>query len=124
VSLLDDLASVIGTPGAKALCSVWGGRRLYIAQEPSADSAIVELLGELQAAKLAARYGGERIELPLPDVAAARRVEAQRLFEEGYSIAGIAAELNVTRAWARRLLFLGQRNEYPLTAPSRVPDAL
>jgi DNA-binding CsgD family transcriptional regulator len=105
---LDELAAVIGMPGAKALCSMWGGRRLYIPAVPAPDSALVALLGELQAARLAARFAGERIALPAaPGLTPARRIEARRLRAEGFSINEIAVGLGVSRRRVFQLLIEG-----------------
>jgi hypothetical protein len=47
---------------------MWGGRRLYIPAAPAPDCALVALLGELQASRLAAQFGGDVIDVPLPDL--------------------------------------------------------
>jgi hypothetical protein len=103
---LAELADVIGMPGAKALCSMWGGQRLYIRRTPSADSALVALLGELLVGRLAARYGGDRIELPVPDVAAARRAEVLRLLRsEHLLLREIATRVGLSERRVRQIIF-------------------
>ena len=100
--MLDELAALIGRPGALALCAVWGGRRLYIGNAPS--PALLELLGALQAAKLIARYAGSSIDVPAPPVAAARAVEAKALRAQLLTVREIAEALAVTERTVWRLL--------------------
>lgn len=94
---LEEIAAIVGTPGAKAMCAIWGGQRFYVPKQPAPGSPIVLLLGELLVQRLAARFGGDYIELPRPDVATARRVEARRLRDENFNLGEIAARLGVGR---------------------------
>ena len=104
MSVVDELAALIGRPGALAMCSVWGGSRFYVPRSPASGSAIVALLGELQAAKLAKHYAGGFIDLPAPPVAEARRIEAKRLRAEGYLMREVAERLDISEKWARKLV--------------------
>jgi DNA-binding NarL/FixJ family response regulator len=92
-------------PGAKAMCSIWGGLRYYVPKQPSAT--LVELLGELIAARLVCDFGGDYIDLPVPDVPAARRVEARDLLANGYSASEVAKRLGVSLRTVRRFIAEG-----------------
>jgi hypothetical protein len=101
---VDQLADVIGRPGATALCCVFGGTRWYCPINPPPDSPIVVLLGSIMAANLAAIYGGCEIDVPMPDVAKARRAEALRLREVGHTVREIATALGVSERSVFRML--------------------
>jgi hypothetical protein len=99
---LDELAAVVGRAGAKAMCCMWGGQRLYVPKQPR--GALVELLGELLADRLAREFGGDYLDLPQPDIAAARRIEAQRLRNERFTLNEIATRLGVGQRRVRQIL--------------------
>lgn len=101
----DALASVIGVPGARAMCCVWGGRRYYVPRRPSA--ALIELLGELMAARLVCDFGGDYVELPVPNVPAARRAEARELLAGGHSANEVAERLGISLRSVRRFIAAG-----------------
>jgi hypothetical protein len=102
--MLDELAELIGRPGALALCALYGGRRLYIPATVDPAHPLVLLLGDLMAGRLAARFGRETIDVPLPPVTAARAAEARRLRAQLLTLDEIADELGVTRRSVCRLL--------------------
>ena len=97
---LERVAEIVGRPGLAGMCALWGGTRWYVAANPSA--ALVALVGDVLAAKLAAEFAGETLELPVVDVAAARRIEARRLRDEGQTLIAIAKVLGVSRATVLR----------------------
>jgi hypothetical protein len=103
MSVLHELAAVIGMPGAKAVCSMWGGTRWYVSREPSI--ALIELIGEQMAARLCARFAGEELLLPVPDLAAARRGEVLRLHSEHLLCKEIAKRVGLTERRVRQIVF-------------------
>jgi len=102
--MLDELVTLIGRPGALALCALYGGSRLYVPAEPTATHPLVVLLGDLLVGRLAARYHGAAIEIPRPPIAEARQAEARRLRAEGLTIREIAGALDVNERTVWRLL--------------------
>ncbi len=101
---LNDLADVIGRPGALALAAVAGGGRLYVPTSPVAGSWLVRLLGDMQVARLVDRFGGDTLELPLPPVAAARSALVHELRAENYSVDEIADRVGLCRRSVFRIL--------------------
>ena len=101
---LDQLADVIGRPGALALAAVAGGGRFYVPMAPSPGSWLVDLLGDMQVARLVARFGGDTLDLPLPPVSAARAALVREMRAENYSVDEIADRVGLCRRSVFRIL--------------------
>jgi hypothetical protein len=100
---LYELAAVVGWPGAKAMCAWWGGQRLYVPKQAPRDGPLVELLGEVLATRISDRFGGDYLELPMPDVAAARRTEVRRMVAASYSTSEISRALGITQRRVKQI---------------------
>jgi Homeodomain-like domain-containing protein len=98
---LDEIAALIGRPGALALASSCGGKRVYFSSPPL---KAIELLGEIVIARLANEYRGEPVDIPLPPLPEVRRAEARRLRAQRLSIPEIADQLGISRQRARVLV--------------------
>lgn len=91
---LDQLIELLGETIALNLVDALGGTRVFIPQNPDAQSPLAVKLGLDTARKLAEVLGGERVELPKP---AARRARILELRQAGLTVDTIALELGCTR---------------------------
>jgi hypothetical protein len=103
-STLDDIAALIGRPGALAIISIWGGGRLYIPRTATPTHPIADVVGELMLERLCARHGGDVLELPLPPTAAARRRRILELEQAGGTTREIAFATGCTERYVRKVL--------------------
>lgn len=99
--LMERLSAEIGEEAALRLSAAYGGRQLYIAHTARADSELVRLVGEIAAAKLARRFGGVFLTLPMGP---GRKMRIRQLRTEGYAVAEIAEALGCTERYAYRVL--------------------
>lgn len=92
-NVFDELVALLGEEGAKTVCRVKGGRRLYVSKAPSEKNTIVRDLGIEIATKLAEQYGGETLLIPMGDNAGQKRMRRQirRCLREGKSWSETAA---------------------------------
>ena len=59
---LQEVAEIIGLPAALVLARRWGGRRLWVGQQPT--DALTMYLGSDAARRLCAHYQGEALDVP------------------------------------------------------------
>lgn len=89
------IVEVIGEAKALELSKKRGGRELFIPipSRLGPHTPVVQLLGVEAAEKLSARFGGDRIDVPLGP---GKRARVWELREAGKTIAWIAAEMRCT----------------------------
>lgn len=93
-----EIAEVVGVEPALRLVKAWGGVRLYVPQQMPEDHLLVSTLGRAEADALAARYGGETIQIPrcLHALRAVRNGEIRRARAAGASPALLALRHGLT----------------------------
>lgn len=64
MSILDEIAEIIGTHAAMRLGQHMGGARIYVLKNMNDNHPLALILGFETAKKLSYHYGGETIELP------------------------------------------------------------
>ena len=62
--VLTDMVEAIGLPDTMRVVQRWGGTRLWVPQVPVPGTPLVQYLGDAQAAKLCAAFGGNRPDVP------------------------------------------------------------
>ena len=102
-SLRDELQEILGPGGLRRLSRASGGRRAYIPRKPRDSHWLVLAVGREAADKLAWRYGGDRIEVPI-----LARIDRDdricRLRAQGRSAAQIAEEEGISERHVRNIL--------------------
>lgn len=73
--VLRSIAKVVGEEAAVGISIRFGGRRLYIPQQPTTESELVLLIGRGAAQRLSKRYGGTWIDVPISAGKRARIIE-------------------------------------------------
>ena len=102
---LVEIAEVIGQPAALRLVDAYGGTVCYVPQSVDAGHRLAQSIGLVAAGHLVARYGGEKVEVPVLHVARTRKAMIAQA--EG-GVAEIARALGVTRRWVRAVRNAGQ----------------
>ncbi|MER8814352.1 MULTISPECIES: hypothetical protein [unclassified Mesorhizobium] len=92
-----ELLSLIGLADFVRLAETYGGRRLYVPASGD-DTALVRSLGAAAAQKLARRYSGSYIRVPL-----ARELRARQYRANGASNGEIAGRLGITETGVDKL---------------------
>ncbi|MER9851783.1 hypothetical protein NKJ55_31685 [Mesorhizobium sp. M0106] len=92
-----ELLSLIGLADFVRLAETYGGRRLYVPASGD-DTALAKDLGAPVAQKLARRYSGSYIRVPL-----ARELRARQYRENGASNGEIAGRLGITETGVDKL---------------------
>ncbi len=100
---LREIKDAIGVWGTVSLTAQHGGRPLYVPRSITPTHPLGELLGPESAQKLARRFGGDRIDVPMPDsllrLVRAERIRAARA--QGETTRALAKTHNLSR---RRIL--------------------
>lgn len=93
-----EIVDVVGVEAALRLVEAWGGVRLYVPQQMPKDHLLVSTLGREEADELAARYGGESIQVPrcLHALRAVRNTRMRRERARGDSPALLALRYRLT----------------------------
>ncbi|MDE0705702.1 MAG: hypothetical protein OXH59_18490 [Rhodospirillaceae bacterium] len=102
-TLRDELEELLGPDGLAALSAARGGRRAYVPRSPRDSHWLVEALGRERAGRLAWRYGGSRIDVPLGPPRD-RNARIRELRASGRSASAIAAEVGLSERQVRRVL--------------------
>lgn len=100
---LRELKGVVGPGAALAVCSVWGGRTLYIPAIAHPDHPLTRILGVETANRLCRAMAGDRLSVPKID-AVSRQIRAHRIKKRrsrGDSISELAGDFGLT---PRRIL--------------------
>lgn len=116
-----ELEELIDLPATLDLVQARGGRVIYVPQRPLATSEITQIIGLQKARRLAERYGGSTLTVPMCTAAlrARRDAEIYRLhYDHGRSIDQLAGEYGVHFTTVCRAL---RRHADPNT-PSPQPD--
>lgn len=90
------LLALLGPAGLIALAEKRGGTRLFV--PAGRTESLATLVGDAAAQKLAARYGGDYIRVPL-----ARELRARHYRAQGASNAEIAIKLGITETGVNHL---------------------
>lgn len=98
------LAEVIGVDGTLALVECFGGLEYYVPRHASETHELARILGQERFARLAGRFGGERIAIPRDPVAGSSKGEIMTLGEQGLGDRAIARQVGVTQRYVRRVL--------------------
>lgn len=85
------------------LAKRFGGTQIYVPKAPTTGHPLVQALGDVAAARVAAAMAGTAIEVPL-----ARRELACEFSRAGYTATRIARELGVSIRSVRRYLAILQ----------------
>lgn len=96
-SLRDELEELLGADGLGLLAAARGGRRVHIPKAALPGHWLEAALGHERAERLAARYGGCRLYVPLPSTRRADRDgRIRELRSRGWSVARIATEVGLS----------------------------
>jgi hypothetical protein len=113
--LLGEVYDFAGAEAAMSLAAKYGGLKVSVPAEPTADSPLAQCVGLEVARWLGEHYGAESLRVPLGPRDRTRQIEA--LVADGWTTADIVRRLGVadrTVARARERLAKGRG---PLTAP-------
>lgn len=96
------IAEIIGTEGADALCERLGGCRVYLPACPDPNSQLVLAIGQAAAEALCGAYPGARLELPSRNSleVRSRRESIVRDLRSGAAVGEVAVKYGLT---ARRV---------------------
>lgn len=96
---LAEIEEVAGREAALRLAAYFGGGKIYVPRPRSITPAhpIARAIGVDAASKVAERFQGEAIEIPM-----ARRALVRELAKEGLSTAGIVGRLKISSRAVRR----------------------
>ncbi len=102
---LRELRNLVGPGAAVLLAEEYGGGPVYIPCRLREDHPLAELMGEQRFARLAAVYGGDKLHVPKADaiVRQMRMRRIRRLRGEGWTVASLAREFNLTRRRVRQI---------------------
>ena len=101
---LRDVALVIGREAALRLASECGGVLMYVPTEVHADHPWCRAVGEAAFAKLAAAFGGQRVDLPRGTHVRLAKAQILDMHAKGMTGRAIALSLHVTERYVRRVL--------------------
>ena len=102
---LVDIAEVIGPAAALRLVDAYGGTVCYVPLQLGPAHRLSQSIGVDAAERLAARYGGEKIEVPVLNVARTRKALIART---PGGVSEVARALGVTRRWVRMVRNTGR----------------
>lgn len=91
------LREAIGDAAAAALIEALGGDRIYVPREPGADHPLVVACGAAAARKVADRWHGETVYVPM-----SRRFLVCQLRSEGLAVRQVARRLRISTITVRR----------------------
>ena len=104
-NLIETIAQAAGFEAAATMCHIWGGRTLYIPDNPPPDHPIAQDLGYDELLAIVAIYGGQTIHPPrLSKAHLAHRAKARCLKAHKISERQIAWVLDLTPNRVQRLL--------------------
>lgn len=108
-----EIVDAVGVDAALRLVEVWGGVRVYVPQRITDDHALVSTLGRGLAETLAARFGGEALNIPrcLHALRAVRNTRIRSERRQGDSPASLALRYGLT-----------ERQVYSILAADDAPD--
>lgn len=113
---IDELANVIGTTEARALCRAYGGLARYVPAKPNFDHPYVKVIGARAFEELCAYAGGWHLELPnLRRKPAKGRILS--MLEQGKSHETIADVCKVSVRYVRYLAAESRPSERQLELP-------
>lgn len=102
-----EIAELVGVEGVLALIERWGGVWVHVPHPDNLHAAhpLVLALGAEPARRMAERYPGERVEVPIGHgyAAALLAAEVAAATDRGESEAQIARRLGITARWVREL---------------------
>lgn len=105
---LVEIAEVIGPAAALRLVDAYGGTVCYVPMAVAPEHRLAQAIGIQAAELLAARYSGEKIEVPVLHSARTRKSLIARA--EG-GVSEVARALGVTRRWVRMVRNAGRGDE-------------
>ena len=108
-ALRDELAELLGPEGLRALSDARGGREARIPKRVPPGHWLERAVGRELAGRMAWRYGGCRIYIPLRPPPAGRDRAILELRRQGIGIATIAAEVGLSGHRVQQILALAGR---------------
>lgn len=96
--IIRDVATVIGTKGAKKLMETYGGVRIFIPKKMSNQHKLAVMLGPNLAKKMSMHFGGESIQVP-KGAAVTRGIrnhEIVNLYGKGTRVCDLAMDFALT----------------------------
>lgn len=101
--VLSEIAELIGLPATERLVERWGGLQRYIPEHAPPGHWLRETVGAVAAARVCARFGRERLDIPKAQFAIRRAVweRIKQMRSAGASVSQISTECRLTerRVW-------------------------
>ncbi len=121
--LIQDLQDLIGLPAALAIVEEWAGTEVYIPAVMAPDHVIAKRIGFEAAAKLAAKYGRDRLKLPrcVARIRAKRDAEIRMRYGNRETCRSLARHYSLTERHILRIV--GRKSHRPGQTILRVVDS-